>query len=130
MLVSKDRDRLHHVRKFVTDNYLNWEKFKNDIDSFAGLLVTGGLVHACLAAIKNQSPAVAALANWFANQACPANAVFVCLPGDAAVTAPAEEAMCVKLILLNNQHQAMILQAEAMRYMAQAKLIANAFKTG
>ena len=130
MLISKDRDRLHHVRNFVTGNQLDWTAFKNEVDSFASLLVTGGLVHASLAAIKPNNQAVKALANWFTKPECPVSTIFGALPGDASVTAPAEAMLCVKLIELDNPRQAMILQAEAMRYLAQAKLIANAFKTG
>lgn len=140
MLVSLDIHRLRHVRKQVAGNDpKQWEEFKGAVDGVGALVVGSGLVHALLMGLKKKSgndkapmkPAVDALAAWLQDTNCPVRQRVAKALENTSGTQVADEAstkLAVALMELPTVPDAMAIQAEAVRYLAQAKLLANAFK--
>lgn len=131
MRVSLDIERLRHVRNHVTSGNptISWDDFKGGIDSIGGLLMTSGLVHALLVGLRGEAGseresmkrAVEALASWLQDDKSP-------VKKQVQSGAGSPENLAIALIKLDNVHDAMVIQAEAMRYLSQAKLLANAFR--
>lgn len=140
MNANIDLERLRHVRNFNKDtegqdaNGKKWKSFKSGIDGLSGLLVQSGLVHALLGTLAGKSESAKAMKNaadalksWLVSDKSPVQGIAksVCNQNPN----PSIEDFIFSLMSLNSTGGAMAIQAEAMRYLAQAKLLATAFES-
>jgi hypothetical protein len=130
-------ERLRHVhaRPFCATAE-KWAEFKGAVDEIGGVVVQSGLVHALLFAlrVKSEKPAVGAvldaICTWLVHEKSPVRAeVIAARPVEApAGITDARELLVVGFMQMPSVHAAMAIQAEVIRYLAQAKLVASAFK--
>jgi hypothetical protein len=134
MNTNRDILRMRHVRDKKPRD-CNWDDFKKGFDALAGAVLVGGLVQALLLSLKaikkNGEPlpmrkAADMLVAWLTDEkACCPPPPMVSL--DFVCHSPLE-CYTAGLIALDDVQKAMAIQAEALRYLSQAKLVANAFK--
>jgi len=127
MKTNVDIWRLRHVARFgAAFDAEGWSDFKRGIDAIGGLLTQSGLVQALVVALgaggdnaKNTRNATEALQSWLTSEHSPVQA----LCGEAK-TVPAD--FVVAMMAVDSPARAMAIQAEAIRYLGQAKLLARA----
>jgi hypothetical protein len=144
MNTNRDILRMRHVHQhgvtlpqgYATEDYKKaWDNCKKGFDALAGAVLVGGLVQALLLSLKardkNGQPqpmriAADTLVAWLNDEkaCCPPSPM---VSPDFVCHSPLE-CYAAGLIALNNVHDAMAIQAEALRYLSQAKLVAGAFK--
>lgn len=129
MNTNRDLLRMRHVCN-QQPGY-KWDDYKKGFDALAGAVLVGGLVQALLLALKgsgetgaHMKKAAAALVDWLRSENAQCGPVVP--PED--LEALNLQLFAGHLIELNDVKRAMAVQAEALRYLAQAKLVAGAFK--
>jgi hypothetical protein len=131
MNMNRDIVRMRHVRDTKPQDS-NWDNYKKGIDGLASAVLIGGLVQALLLSLKPSGEtskymknAAAVLVDWLMSEDAPCPEIAV--PHGLNETDPLKR-YAAGLIDLNNGQEAMAIQAEALRYLSQAKLVAGAFK--
>ena len=137
MPVPIDIHRLRHIKNRPGLGVaVSWADFKGAVDTIGGVLMQSGLVHALLFGLKkDELPALAlldAIIDWLKNDVkCPVRTQAAAIGAVATPGIPAGAAQfAVGLIGMPSVSDAMAIQAEVWRYLAQAKKIADAFKGG
>lgn len=133
MNTNLDLERLRHVwKRNKSADRKAWKAFKNGVDDIGGLIVQSGLVHALLGVLaasgdkaETMKSAADALRDWLFLDKSPVQALAKQACNGAAN--PGNEDFIFGLMSLKATGDAMAIQAEAIRYLAQAKLLAKAF---
>ena len=141
MPVSLDIHRLRHAHSWPMrhgpDPSWDWGKFLGAVDEIAPVVVQSGLVHALLFALRawtrkaEYRHLTGSIRSWLDNKDCPVQAEIAAarmIPVPASIT-DEDEKFTAALMHLDSVTDAMAIQAEVIRYLGQAKIVAQAFKS-
>ena len=132
--------RIRHVHSLPAQHpgaRWDWEKFNDAVNGIGPIVIQSGLVHALLSALRGQAKKkpelghlLHAIRTWLENKDCPVTA-----EAAAAILAPVpteiidpDEKLAAALMHLTSVRDAMAIQAEVIRYLSQAKIVAQAFR--
>lgn len=140
MPVPLNIHRLRHIHSYPTQHASrsswDWAKVLDAVNEIAAITVQSGLVHALLFALRapprktEYRHLIGAIRSWLDSKDCPvkaevAAALMTPLPDNIV---DADAVLTASLMYLDSVADAMAIQAEVIRYLSQAKIVAQAFK--